>query len=84
MVLNGARWCRSSIQLRQSSSHRFSVRVAVIVRRYVCCSDGWLEFERPTYSNEELMRSVMTVPRYVNNISKPEDKDDEGEDKVVY
>jgi len=27
----------------------------------------WMEFIRPTYSNEELMQSVMTVQRYVNN-----------------
>jgi hypothetical protein len=27
----------------------------------------WMEFDRPTYSNDELMQSVLTVPRYVNN-----------------
>jgi len=32
-------------------------------------SDGWLEFERPTYTNEELLESVCTVPRYVNSLS---------------
>eukprot|EP01112_Ceratiomyxa_fruticulosa_P021756 TRINITY_DN7777_c0_g1_i1.p1 TRINITY_DN7777_c0_g1~~TRINITY_DN7777_c0_g1_i1.p1 ORF type:complete len:412 (-),score=78.75 TRINITY_DN7777_c0_g1_i1:372-1607(-) len=31
-------------------------------------STGWMEFERPTYSNEELMQSVKTVPRFVNNL----------------
>jgi len=28
---------------------------------------GWLEFDRPVYTNEELMMSISTVPRYVNN-----------------
>ncbi|EFA86670.1 phosphoglycerate mutase domain-containing protein [Heterostelium album PN500] len=31
---------------------------------------GWLEFDRPVYTNEELMESVRTVPRYVNNFDK--------------
>ncbi|KAF2072125.1 hypothetical protein CYY_006570 [Polysphondylium violaceum] len=31
---------------------------------------GWLEFERPVYSNEELLESVRTVPRFVNNVEK--------------
>lgn len=30
-----------------------------------------MEFDRPTYSNEELMQSVQTVKRYVNN--RPEE-----------
>jgi hypothetical protein len=30
--------------------------------------DEWVEFERPTYSNEELLQSVNTVPRFVNNL----------------
>ncbi|GAM17271.1 hypothetical protein SAMD00019534_004460 [Acytostelium subglobosum LB1] len=28
---------------------------------------GWLEFDRPIYTNDELMESVRTVPRFVNN-----------------
>ncbi|KYQ92772.1 phosphoglycerate mutase domain-containing protein [Tieghemostelium lacteum] len=31
---------------------------------------GWLEFERPVYTNEELMTSVRSVPRFVNNTEK--------------
>eukprot|EP01133_Synstelium_polycarpum_P014927 gene14927-17651_t len=31
---------------------------------------GWLEFDRPIYTNEELMESVRTVPRFVNNPEK--------------
>jgi NAD+ kinase len=38
-------------------------------------SPGWMEFERPAYSNEELMASVLTVPRLVNN--KPGEKHEE-------
>jgi len=38
-------------------------------------SPGWLEFERPAYSNEELMASIQTVPRLVNN--KPGEKHEE-------
>lgn len=34
-------------------------------------NEQWMEFERPTYSNEELMQSVLTVNRYVNN--RPEE-----------
>jgi len=37
--------------------------------------EDWMEFERPTYSNEELMASAQTVPRYVNN--RPNDQVDE-------
>lgn len=33
--------------------------------------EQWMEFDRPTYSNEELMQSVLTVKRYVNN--RPEE-----------
>lgn len=33
--------------------------------------EEWMEFDRPTYSNDELMQSVLTVPRYVNN--RPEE-----------
>eukprot|EP01118_Nematostelium_gracile_P015019 TRINITY_DN5947_c0_g1_i2.p1 TRINITY_DN5947_c0_g1~~TRINITY_DN5947_c0_g1_i2.p1 ORF type:complete len:286 (-),score=76.89 TRINITY_DN5947_c0_g1_i2:31-888(-) len=29
--------------------------------------ENWVEFERPIYSNQDLMKSVNTVPRYVNN-----------------
>jgi hypothetical protein len=29
--------------------------------------EEWMEFDRPTYSNEELLKSVNTIPRYVNN-----------------
>lgn len=29
-------------------------------------SDSWMEFERPIYTNEELLESVHSVPRYVN------------------
>jgi len=29
--------------------------------------DEWLEFERPTYTNEELISSAHKVPRFVNN-----------------
>lgn len=36
-------------------------------------SDDWVEFHRPTYTNEELAQSVNTVPRYVNNIDNSED-----------
>ncbi len=36
--------------------------------------DHWAEFDRPTYSNEELLSSVNTVPRFVNN---NEDKEEE-------
>jgi len=36
-------------------------------------SDGWMEFDRPIYSNEELLQSAQSVPRYVNN--KPEDRE---------
>jgi len=39
-------------------------------------SEEWLEFERPTYSNEDLMHSVQTVPRYVNNNAPPESEED--------
>ncbi|KAN0053334.1 hypothetical protein ACTA71_009783 [Dictyostelium dimigraforme] len=28
---------------------------------------GWAEFERPIYTNEEMLESVRSVPRYVNN-----------------
>ncbi|KAN0031851.1 hypothetical protein ACTFIV_005718 [Dictyostelium citrinum] len=28
---------------------------------------GWAEFERPVYTNEEMLESVRSVPRYVNN-----------------
>jgi len=31
-------------------------------------TEGWMEFERPMYSNEELLTSVHTVKRYVNNM----------------
>ncbi|EGG17959.1 phosphoglycerate mutase domain-containing protein [Cavenderia fasciculata] len=31
---------------------------------------GWLEFDRPIYTNEELMESVRTVPRFVNNLDQ--------------
>jgi len=34
-------------------------------------SEKWLEFERPIYSNEELLASVQTVPRFVNNKTPP-------------
>jgi len=30
-------------------------------------SEGWMEFERPVYTNDELLASVKTVPRLVNN-----------------
>ncbi|XP_049848826.1 uncharacterized protein LOC126316776 [Schistocerca gregaria] len=30
-------------------------------------SGSWIEFERPTYTNEELMNSAQLVPRYVNS-----------------
>jgi len=36
---------------------------------------GWMEFERPVYSNDELMQSVQTIKRLVNN--DPEDDDDD-------
>eukprot|EP01113_Clastostelium_recurvatum_P032405 TRINITY_DN4166_c0_g1_i1.p1 TRINITY_DN4166_c0_g1~~TRINITY_DN4166_c0_g1_i1.p1 ORF type:complete len:346 (-),score=81.51 TRINITY_DN4166_c0_g1_i1:25-1062(-) len=36
-------------------------------------SEGWMEFDRPTYSNEELMQSVQSVPRYVNNFPNKEE-----------
>jgi len=36
--------------------------------------DGWLEFDRPSYSNEELLQSVTTVPRLVNSSSNGDDK----------
>jgi len=40
-------------------------------------SPGWMEFERPVYSNEDLLASVNTVPLLVNNIEgeKQEEKD---------
>jgi len=41
-------------------------------------TDSWLEFERPTYTSEELLASATSVPRYVNN--KPEDKETEDVD----
>eukprot|EP00027_Filamoeba_sp_ATCC50430_P007973 CAMPEP_0168547362 /NCGR_PEP_ID=MMETSP0413-20121227/3993_1 /TAXON_ID=136452 /ORGANISM="Filamoeba nolandi, Strain NC-AS-23-1" /LENGTH=391 /DNA_ID=CAMNT_0008577605 /DNA_START=63 /DNA_END=1238 /DNA_ORIENTATION=+ len=31
-------------------------------------STDWLEFERPVYSNDELLASVNTVPKLVNNL----------------
>jgi hypothetical protein len=34
--------------------------------------ENWMEFERPTYSNEELLASANAVPRYVNN--RPNDQ----------
>ncbi|GAM18015.1 hypothetical protein SAMD00019534_011900 [Acytostelium subglobosum LB1] len=34
---------------------------------------GWVEFDRPVYTNEELMQSVRTVPRYVNNLDNDEE-----------
>ncbi len=40
----------------------------------------WLEFERPIYTNEELLQSVSSVPRMVNNegpISKQEEEEDD-------
>eukprot|EP01111_Echinosteliopsis_oligospora_P002061 TRINITY_DN13016_c0_g1_i1.p1 TRINITY_DN13016_c0_g1~~TRINITY_DN13016_c0_g1_i1.p1 ORF type:complete len:370 (+),score=97.41 TRINITY_DN13016_c0_g1_i1:30-1112(+) len=30
-------------------------------------SKGWMEFDRPIYTNEELLETVNTVPRLVNN-----------------
>jgi NAD+ kinase len=39
-------------------------------------SSGWLEFERPVYDNTELMASVMTVPRLVNNREDTTSDDD--------
>jgi NAD+ kinase len=44
--------------------------------------DGWMEFDRPMYSNEELMESVSNVPRYVNNT--PKDVDFKSDEKVNY
>ncbi len=38
-------------------------------------SAGWMEFERPVYSNDELMASVKTVPRLVNNTNDPSGDD---------
>jgi len=40
-------------------------------------SCGWMEFDRPTYSNDELMKSVQTVPRYVNNRKEEDEKYEE-------
>eukprot|EP01132_Coremiostelium_polycephalum_P004533 gene4533-5649_t len=40
---------------------------------------GWLEFDRPVYSNEELMESVRTVPRFVNNA---DDKESPSQPKI--
>eukprot|EP01114_Cavostelium_apophysatum_P016733 TRINITY_DN4817_c0_g1_i1.p1 TRINITY_DN4817_c0_g1~~TRINITY_DN4817_c0_g1_i1.p1 ORF type:complete len:353 (+),score=45.77 TRINITY_DN4817_c0_g1_i1:44-1060(+) len=37
----------------------------------------WFEFDRPTYSNDELMASVQTVPRFVNNTHKASEDDDD-------
>eukprot|EP01117_Protostelium_nocturnum_P002096 TRINITY_DN1273_c0_g1_i1.p1 TRINITY_DN1273_c0_g1~~TRINITY_DN1273_c0_g1_i1.p1 ORF type:complete len:354 (-),score=104.73 TRINITY_DN1273_c0_g1_i1:89-1150(-) len=39
-------------------------------------SEEWMEFERPTYTNEDLMNSVLTVPRYVNNTKNPENDEE--------
>ena len=41
-----------------------------------------MEFDRPMYSNEELMESVSGVPRYVNNT--PKDVDLNSDEKVNY
>ena len=35
-----------------------------------------MEFERPVYSNSELMSSVKTVPRLVNNREDPNSDDE--------
>jgi NAD+ kinase len=39
-------------------------------------SQGWMEFERPIYTNEELLQSVNTVPRYVNNLPEPNNQEE--------
>jgi len=39
-------------------------------------SEEWMEFERPTYTNEDLMNSVLTVPRFVNNTKNPENDEE--------
>ncbi|EGC40153.1 hypothetical protein DICPUDRAFT_146978 [Dictyostelium purpureum] len=36
---------------------------------------AWMEFERPVYTNQELLESVRTVPRFVNNIDFDPEKE---------
>jgi len=43
--------------------------------QYSC--DAWMEFERPTYSNEDLLQSVHTVKRFVNNMETKDSNSEE-------
>ncbi len=44
--------------------------------------DHRLEFERPMYSNDELLQSVQTVPRWVNN--NPKEAAPQKEEEIDY